>query len=122
MRDISIASPDKYGDDELFVPVSDGVYKSLLDTDSTCYRFAFSFTSEEGEGQYPVEDLLDRFLLYKTDDVDSAPEPWTPGTRVTVAVAGELDDVRGAAGLAGKRVYNQPYSENGQEYVRLVIE
>ncbi len=77
---------------------------------------------EDGEGQYPLEDLLDAYLLYISDFLASPPETWTPGSRVTLEFGGELDAVRKATELVGKRVHNRKFVSDGQQRVRLAID
>ncbi|MCA5893804.1 hypothetical protein LEP48_10640 [Isoptericola sp. NEAU-Y5] len=99
-----------------------GVYLDLADPDTTRYRVVLSFVSEQGEGQHPLEDVLDRYSLDVHRFVTPPPSHSEPGARVVLELGGDLEDVRRAAELVGKRVRNEPYTHDGRDLVRLVIE
>jgi hypothetical protein len=123
MRDIKLLNLSKYDDEGKFEPSGNGIYRELADADATCYRVALSFMLEDGEGQYPLEDLLDKYYLYVSDFLGVPPGTGKPGDTVSLELAGELGDIRKAAALVGKRVYNKEYTgDNGNEYMKLVIE
>ncbi len=123
MKNFKVEQPQKYANASQFSAVNGGgIHCDTSDHDSTRHRITLSFTPEEGEYQYPLEDLLDEYLLYVSDFFDSTHETWQKGERVTLEFAGDLDGVRKAASLVGKRVYNNVYVEDGEEYVGTVIE
>lgn len=111
-----LASPGRYH------PLGDGIFKDGEDGGDFAYRVTLSFTSEDGEGQYPLEDLLEKFCLYIEDNHTQYPDENAPGTRVVLEFGGELDPIRRAVGLVGKRVWDEPYEEGGQELVLLRVE
>jgi hypothetical protein len=124
MTEIKLLYLDKYKNADEFEKIEDGIYKNLIDGDETNYRIALSYKVEEGEDQYPLEDILDEYLLYVSDFLDSDPAKLDQvGRVVNMELAGELEDIRKAALLVGKRVYNNEFTEDdGEVYVKLVIE
>lgn len=121
MKDFTIEHPAAYDDRSRYAPVADGIVQDLSDPDDDNHRITLSFTSEEGEGQYPLEDLLDDYLLYISDEVTDPPSEDEPGARITLEFAGRPDDVKKAAELVGKTVRSETFTKDGQEYVRLAI-
>ncbi|MDR0514284.1 MAG: hypothetical protein LBG81_03870 [Coriobacteriaceae bacterium] len=124
MKDIKALYLEKYNDKDRFSEAGEGVFRDLQDTRDTCYRIALSYELEEGDsGQYPLEDVLDKYYLYVSDFLGTDIDSLKPGDTVTLELGGEEDDVRKATALAGKRVYNTYYTkEDGKEYAKLVIE
>jgi len=59
MKNIVIKKLEKYADEE-HEEVVFSVYKNKA---VNYYTFAFEYELEEGEGQYPLEDLLDKFSV-----------------------------------------------------------
>lgn len=119
MKDFAIEQLAKHADTTRFESLGDGVYRALPGQE---HRVALSFTSEEGEGQYPLEDLLDEYLIHVTEDVTDFPTESDAGKRFVIEFGGDLDGVRKAAALVGKRTRNEPIIEDGQEYIRFVID
>lgn len=72
---------------------------------------------EEGEDtQYPLEDLLDKYLVNCTDVME---EKEVDGTRVFIfETEGDEEAIKSIAGLVGKRIYN--YKDG--DYIKLGIE
>jgi len=120
MKNIQLASLDKYNSNNNFELVDGNIYKDLVEDH---YVFALSYELEDEEdSQYPLEDILDRYYLHVSDFVDE--DRYSNSSDVTLELGGNLDNVKEAIGeLIGKRVYNQEYDdEQGVTRVRLVIE
>ena len=129
MQDITLERPEQYQDEARYRHVQDGIYQETAEAGGRpegmrddSYRMALSFTTEEGEGQYPLEDVLDRFLVHVEDVFVDAPQPAQAGARVVYGFGGDLDDLQGLATIIGKHVYNERYEEDGEGYIRLVID
>lgn len=119
MKNINLIQPAKYAGNQGYQQVEEGIYRDLNDGDDTCYRVALTMELEDGEDtQYPLEDLLDEYLLYVADFLPSQ----SPKV-LNLEFGGELENVRQAFALKGKRFYNAELKgEDGQTYVKLVIE
>lgn len=120
MKDFAIEQLEKYDDTERFESLGGGVYRDLEDGDE--HSIALSFTSEEGEGQYPMEDLLDEYLIAVSPDSLDLPTEEDAGKRFVVEFQGDEDGIRKAAALVGKRVRNETIIEDGKEYEQFVID
>jgi hypothetical protein len=120
MKKIKLLKLDKYADAANYKHAENGIYKDLKDEEETDHRLAISFELEEGEdSQYPLEDLLDKFLVHVSDFLKEENSK-NPNIQ-HYELAGELNDIRNAAGIIGKRVYNEEYEKEGKTYVKLVI-
>lgn len=125
MKNIKILQLEKYADVSRYQFVEESIYKDMVDDEDEpefVYRIAFSYELEAGEGQYPLEDILDEYTLYVSDFLDSE-DAQQPGDIVSLELGGDLEDIRKIRELAGKRVFNEDYTaEDGQVYTRLVVE
>ena len=128
MKEIANYAASKYQSVANYQEVAEGIYRCL---DATAdahneYVTSLSFVQEpeldEGAdpsdiSQYPLEDILDRFLVYISDfyeEVNAASE-----VRCQLEFAApDLADVQGLRTIIGKHVYNQ---DDG-ELVDLMIE
>ena len=125
MKNIKILHLAKYADNARYEFVEDAIYKDLADDEDepgfVC-RIAFSYELEAGEGQYPLEDILDKWGLYVSDFLNSE-DAEKPGDIVSLELGGTLDNVRRIKDLVGKRVVNEDFTaEDGQVYTRLVVQ
>ena len=83
------------------------------------------FDLEPGEdSQYPLEDVLDKYLLSVEPLVGQSDESAMPDEgSLSVVLAGQPDDLRRCmADIVGKRVYNEDFTlADGRQAVRLAI-
>ena len=120
MKNIQLEILDKYEGNANFEFIEGNIYKDL---EENHYVFALSYELEETEdSQYPLEDILDEYLLHVSDFIDE--DRFYSSQEVTLELAGDLDNVKEAiAALIGKRAYNQEFEdEEGQLRVKLIIE
>ncbi len=138
MRDIRNFHADKYpkqGIAGLFAKskykrVEDGVF-AITENSKTRYVTSLSFVQEpdlnEGENaamisQYPLEDLLDKFLCYVSDFYDEL-NAETSQTCFQEFASPNLDDIKKLRTIIGKHVYNKErIGEDGRTSVDLIIE
>ncbi len=117
MKNIQILKLENYADAERYESVEAGIYKDLTDAERTNHRLAISFELEDGENtQYPLEDILDKYRIHVTEFIKE------DGPLIELELAGPQENLRLAAGIIGKRVYNKDVVEDGKNYVSLVIE
>jgi len=97
--------------------IEDGAIVKNLETNSL--GLPVSFELENGEdGQYPLEEVLDRFLVHIEEELESKNE-----SELRCILGGDFDGLRQAYSIVGKRVYNETYIDtDGEERVKLVIE
>jgi len=78
-------------------------------------------TSGADISQYPLEDLLDRFCVQISDFYS---ELNTPRSKICYLefAASNRKCIERLLSIVGKRVYNKPIFENGEEYAVLTIE
>lgn len=121
MKNIRSLKLHKYENSADYKFVEGNIYKDLHDIDTTNCRLALAFELEEGEDtQYPIEDVLTKYLLYVSDHLET--EETEEGI-LKLELGGELDDIRMVTDIIGKRVYNKDFiGEDGQTYVDLIIE
>jgi len=117
---------EKYNN-EIYTEVEEGIYKITDDFDfSDTYVTSLSFVQEpelgEGENasyisQYPLEDVLDKFLVSVSDFYD---ELNTSDSEMCYQefASPRIDDIRNLRSIIGKHVYNK--EEDGN--IRLIIE
>ncbi|MNU83701.1 hypothetical protein D3C71_734060 [compost metagenome] len=120
MKNIKLEILDKYVDKPNFELIEGNIYK---DREEDHYVFALSYELEETEdSQYPLEDVLDEYLLHVSDFIDE--DSFYSSKTVTLELGGDLENVKEAiASIIGKRVYNQEFEdEKGETRVRLVID
>lgn len=130
MKNIELIDLEKYADTNRFEKISEGIYKALDAYNDDLvekghYVTAFSFTLEEELGetedrQYPLEDLLDKFLAHVSEFIQD--EPDNPVMKLELCTQDWLDNMQELVQIRGKRVYNKEVIENGETYLELVIE
>lgn len=123
MKDFTIERPAWHTDATRYESVGEGIYRDPSHGNSVEAKLLLSFTYEDGDdSQYPMEDLLDEFLLSLSAETEVHGDP-QPGDRGWVELEGEIDGLRRAAALVGRTVRNQTVvGADGRESVRMVIE
>lgn len=132
MKNFQNYKAEKYSS-ENFTEVEDGIYKTKSPYgDEEIYVTSLSFEQEtdcyaEEDGcpeyisQYPLEDILDEFGVYVTDFYDELNKK-SEKTCYQEFGSEDLDSIKELRSLIGKRVYEQPYTKDGEEYCKMVIE
>ncbi len=129
MKNIQLITLDKYNDRSKFEKVEEGIYKALFNYNDNIvkngnYVTAFSFTLEEdlnetGDIQYPLEDLLDKYLAHVSEFIQY--ETGNPVMKLELCTKG-LDRMRALITIVDKHVFNRQVIKDGETYVELVIE
>lgn len=124
MKDIKNYDAQKYNG-ENYKKVEDGIYK-VGDYFDTTYVTSLTFIQEPelGEGdnasdisQYPLEDILDKFLVHVTDFYDELNEE-TSQICYQEFGSPRLEAIRKFRSIIGKHVYNKEV----EGYIKLIIE
>lgn len=149
MKNISNYKAQKYDNKEKYIFIEEGIFlfKNMYDTiedgmyvygnmssstiEPDYYVTTLSFEQEpelgEGESpklisQYPLEDLLDEFLVHVSDFYEEK-----NGKSETLCyqefASPHIEDIKKLRAVVGKRVYNKSYiGDDGETYIKLVIE
>lgn len=133
MKNFKDYTPEKYSG-EGYEKVEEGIYKTKnpygIGKD-TYYVTSLSFEQEpemygEEEGspsyisQVPFEDILDKFYVCVTDFYEELNEA-SEVTCYQEFGSDDIEDIKNLRTIIGKRVYAEPFEEDGEEYYRLVI-
>lgn len=120
MNNITLENPGKYGNKKRYKFIENGIYLDLKEKDVFKYRMTISYTQGTGKinYQYPLEDILDKYLLYVSHEFR------TIKNKFTIELGGDLDDIIKAKNeIIGKKVFNRDYlGEDKKIYTELVIE
>lgn len=128
MKNISNYQAEKYNSSE-YLKIEDGIYE-YMDDGEKLYVTSLTFEQEpeyeEGEfaddiSQYPLEDLLDKFYCHISDFYDDLNVSDSKICYLEFA-AMDLEDIRNLREIIGKHVYNKEYEEDGNTYIKLIIE
>ena len=124
MKEIKNYAASKY-ETEQYVKIEDGIYKTVED-DEEIYVTSLSFLQEpeleEGDSaddisQYPLEDILDKFLCYISDFYDDL-NVGSSETCFLEFAAPDLEDIQELRSIIGKHVYNKEVDGR----IQLIIE
>ena len=108
-----------------YTPVSDGIFSHQGE-----YVTALSFEQEPelGEGgnaaeisQYPLEDLLDRFMVYVSDYFEEYNVPGNATCLLEFSGDSE-EDIAELRTIIGRHVYNRERVSDGKTYIDLIVE
>ena len=108
-----------------YTPLSDGIYSHRGE-----YVTALSFEQEPefGEGrnaseisQYPLEDLLDRFMVYVSDYFEEYNVPGNATCLLEFSGDSE-EDIAELRTIIGRHVYNRERVSDGKTYIDLIVE
>lgn len=121
---------EKYSDPARYEKIAEGIYKALADSPDELvlkghYVTTLSFTleaerNELADRQYPLEDILDRFLAHVSEFVQD--DFANPEMILELCTQNWLEEMTELTGIVGKQVYNRIINKNGQDLVELVIE
>lgn len=120
MNFTKIVHPDIFDDPNQYEKTdTENIYKKLEDG---YFVAAIEYVLESDEDtQYPMEDVLDKLLVHI--EAFKVATPTHPQGQVDVFSSSDLDRlVKMTNEIVGKRVYNVPLTENGQEVVDLIID
>lgn len=123
MKNINLAKCEKHEKLELYKLVGNGIYQDLTDEDDAKYRMAISYELEndESNNQYPLEDILDRYLMHVSDFLEN--ENVKGISRYKLELGGYLERMKEAQEIFGKKIYNQDFKDDdGKIRVKLIIE
>jgi hypothetical protein len=127
MKIIKALKLDKYDDCARYTQYEGFIYRDVTGGVGTrmgitsepvyCVTLYAELEDDELDTQYPLEDLLDEYLVHCTEVAEEKEEA---GKRIFIfEIEGDdVDSIKSIAGLVGKRVYN--YEEGN--FVSLVIE
>lgn len=124
MKNIQYYNASKYADTQ-YEKREHGIFK--MDGE---FYVSLSFIQEpeldEGSdstyiSQYPLEDVLDKFLVYVSDFYDAENEKGQDVCVLEFASSNEEHIVK-LLSIIGKHVYNKIVMEDGEEAVTLIIE
>ncbi len=123
MKNITLVKLKKYKNQKQYKQIEDGIYMDLNDEHEAKYRMTLSYEleSDETNNQYPLEDILDKYLMHVSDFLES--ENKMNSNKYIFEFGGYLDKMIEAKEIIGKKVFNRDFrAENGQIRVELVIE
>ena len=123
MKNITLEKCKKYENTGQYELVENGIYRDLKDEDDAKYRMTISYELESNEtnGQYPLEDILDKYLMFVNDFLESENLPNT--NKYKIELGGYLDEMKTAKEIIGKKVFNREFkAEDGQIMIELIIE
>ncbi len=125
MQNIQIEKCLKYSNKDRFERIENGIYLDSEDEDDTKYRMTISYElvneTEGNNNQYPLEDILDKYFIYVSDFLEAENEK--ESNRYKYELGGELEDLKKAQEIIGKKVFNREFKdEDGQTRVKLAIE
>ncbi|WP_051575583.1 hypothetical protein [Aquimarina atlantica] len=123
MKNIILVKLKKYENQKRYKQVEDGIYLDLNDEHEAKYRMTLSYElqSDETNNQYPLEDILDKYLMHVSDFLESKNKP--NSNKFIFEFGGYLDKMIEAKEIIGKKVFNRDFrAEDGQIRVELVIE
>ncbi len=127
MKIIKALKLDKYNDSARYTPYEGFIYKDatggvggnmgITSGSVYCVTLYAELEDDEEDTQYPLEDLLDKYLVNCTEVMEEKEEA---GKRIFIFEIEGTDEnsVKQIADLVGKRVYN--YQDG--EYIKLGIE
>lgn len=117
MKEIKLLDGEAYTIPSCYRFIEQGIYRDLEDEGDTCFRMPIGFKLDEGECmQYPLEDILDEYYLHVSEFILST------GAYNAVVLAGELEDLKRAKYILGKKVFYRVVMEADVTYRRLLIE
>ena len=120
----SCTNLEKYSASD-YTLVSDGIYSHRGE-----YVTALSFEQEPGLGeggnaaeisQYPLEDLLDRFMVYVSDYFEEYNVPGNATCLLEFSGDSE-EDIAELRTIIGRHVYNRERVSDGKTYIDLIVE
>ena len=122
MKNITLEKCEKYENSEHYKLIGNGIYQDLKDDDDAKFRMTISYELENdnSNNQYPLEDILDKYLLHVSDFLENENKKDT--NKFKLELGGYLDKMKDAQEIIGKKVYNQDFRDDGQVRVKLVIE
>lgn len=130
MTNIKLVTQEKYNDPTRFEKVAEGIYKALYTYPDSLvqtgeYITTLSFTLEEKlnetvDRQYPLEDILDKFLAHVSEFVQD--DPGNPVMILELCTQGWPNEMEALLGIVGKHVYNREVVRDGKTLIELVIE
>ena len=120
INNISLEDPGRYRNKKRYRFIENGIYLDLKEKGIFKYRMTISYTQGTGKinYQYPLEDLLDEYVLYVSHEFK------TVKNKFTIELGGDLEAmVKAKNELIGKKVFNRDFlGEDKKIYVELVIE
>ena len=123
MKNITLVKLKKYENQKRYKQVEDGIYMDLHDEHEAKYRMTLSYELEfdETNNQYPLEDILEKYLMHVSDFLESKNKP--DSDKYIFEFGGYLDEMIEAKEIIGKKVFNRDFkAEDGEIRVQLVIE
>lgn len=129
MKNINNYQAEKYITKQNYMEVEKGIYE-YKEGNERIYVTSLSFVLESeynekkynGEiSQYPLEDILDEFYCYISDFYNELNIADSKIGYLEFAST-DLEDIKNLRNIIGKHVYNKEYQENGNTYVKLMIE
>ena len=123
MKNISLETLKRYDNPRRYKLVEEGIYIDLKEEGDDKYRMTLSYELEKDEtnNQYPLEDILDKYLMYVSDFLKSKNKPGS--NKYIYEFGGYLDKMIEAKEIIGKKVFNRDFKDDdGQTRVKLVIE
>ncbi len=123
MKNITLEKCLKYENENDFKLIEDGIYQDLNDKEDFNYRITISYEleSDNTNNQYPLEDILDKYMLHVSDFLES--ENDKESNKFKLELGGDLKGVTDAKDIIGKRVFNRDFiGTDKQVRVNLIIE
>jgi hypothetical protein len=120
MKNFRIIALDKLKSSSNYQLIEEGIYNDLKNDDGfASHRMAMAMELEEGESsQYPLEDILDKYLVHIEEFLDSDDDK-----TLKYIIGGDLDSIQNLKSIIGKRANNEDFvDEKGKTRVKLIIE
>ena len=127
MKNIQNFDAEKYSDKTRYNQINKGIYE--MSNPKKLYVTSLSFEQEPeyGEGstaadisQYPLEDILDRYLCHVSDFYESLNTEKSKTCYLEFASENQ-NEIQELRKIIGKHVYNMEVMEEDKVIVRLVI-
>ena len=123
MKNISLEKCLKYENANQFKHIENGIYQDLDDKEDFNHRMTISYEleSDDTNNQYPLEDILDKYLLHVSDFLET--ENKKDSNKLKLELGGDLRGITNAKEIIGKKVFNRDFiGSDGQVRVKLIIE
>lgn len=120
MKNFRIIAVEKLQDTSSYQLIEEGVYNDLNNEDGfATHRIAIAMELEDGEdSQYPLEDLLDKYLVHIEEFLDSDDDK-----TLKLILGGDLSNIQDLKSIIGKRAFNKEFvDDKGKTRVKLIIE